>query len=120
MSDKSLSSSQESLPLSQETLNTLLQMIDNSGKVELDERDFKDIPDWNSLVDVTAPASTLYTGGNADSSFPRYGVRSSLPVTSNWPGEYSFKVSFENQEKNNISKHINWTCMSCGIRHLSV
>ncbi|PRD29181.1 UNVERIFIED_CONTAM: tp53 [Trichonephila clavipes] len=28
---------------------------------------------------------------------------------SNWPGEYSFKVSFENQEKNNISKHINWT-----------
>ncbi|GFY74109.1 cellular tumor antigen p53 [Trichonephila inaurata madagascariensis] len=106
MNDKSLSSSQESLPLSQEALNTLLQMINSSGKVELDLDNFED-PDWNSLVDVTVPAATLPPVYNADSSFPF--ARSSLPVTSNWPGEHSFKVSFENQEKNNKSKHINWT-----------
>ncbi|GFY64246.1 hypothetical protein TNIN_439701 [Trichonephila inaurata madagascariensis] len=78
MNDKSLSSSQESLPLSQEALNTLLQMINSSGKVELDLDNFED-PDWNSLVDVTVPAATLPPVYNADSSFPF--ARSSLPVT---------------------------------------
>ncbi|GFQ70097.1 cellular tumor antigen p53 [Trichonephila clavata] len=80
--------------------------INSPGKIESD--DFKDIlPGWNSLVDV--PVAALPRVYDLDSSFPRYGARSSLPVTSNWPGDYSFKVSFENQEKNNKTKHINWT-----------
>ncbi|GFS29274.1 hypothetical protein NPIL_123401 [Nephila pilipes] len=56
-------------------------------------------PDWSSLIDVSEPAALP----------PVFNACSSIPDISNWPGEYSFKVSFDNQEKNKSTKHMNWT-----------
>ncbi|GBN86907.1 hypothetical protein AVEN_108439-1 [Araneus ventricosus] len=98
-------SSQESLLLSQETFNSLWDMMDPRGRAEMVagiDAGYLQASAECGLVPPVQPQANSPHGAQS--------TRSSLPATCSWPGTYNFQLLFGTQEK--VNKHINWTVSS--------